>query len=368
VKRIGSAGVVVVMLSVAAGCSEAVYTLGRLSGDASTSDAPDSNGDASGGSGAGGAGGSGGASGVGGSGGDAGVMCSVRRAAGVRKGLNLYLMVDSSFAIALQPVWGQLTQGITAFVDDAANASLGVGIQFYGGLCSAASYATPKVAVSPLPGVAAAIRTSYPPPVNGVAASIAPAVQGAATYASSLETGDLDRETDVVIFSDGLFDQLTCGSGIVEATSFASVGLSASPSIKTHVIAIDAGVFGVLTDLAPLDGLAAAGGTVVAQRVRVDIGSSVQIKAALQTVAATAQPCAFKTPTGFVAARTTIEWRASPTGAPVVWPRVANLAACGSREAIYPAPGSSYVELCPSACATFKATSAGSVQMREECP
>lgn len=368
-----------VALLVAAGCSEAVYTLGVLPGDApladaSTSDAPNGNLDASGGSGASGGAagnaGSGGLSGAGGSGGDSGVLCAVKRAAATRKGLNLYLMVDSSFTLALQPVWGQLTQGITAFVDDMANAGLGVAIQFYGAMCSVSIYATPRVPVVVLPGGADAIRTSFPLPIDGVAAAIAPAVEGAARYAATLETTDVDRETDVVIFSDGLFDTLTCGSGVVEATTHAASAFGAVPSIKTHVIAIDAGLLDPLNmvDLTPLDGLAAAGGTTQARRVQVDLASAAQIQAALQQVTTSAQPCAFKIPTGFVPARTTIEWTVIPNQPATIWPQVANAAACGTSAATYPVSGSSYLQLCPTACATLHATPAGRVEMREECP
>jgi len=380
VKRIGPARLFVVALWVAAGCSEAVYTLGRIPGDApssdaSTSDAPNGNPDASGGSGdsggsagSGGNAGTGGLSGTGGTGGDAGPMCTVERAAAVRRGLNLYLMVDSSFAIALQPVWPQLTQGITAFVDDAANTGLGVGIQFYGAMCSEQFYATPRVPVAPLPGVAASIRTSFPAPVNGVAASISPAVEGGSNYAAMLETSDPDRETDLVIFSDGLFDTLTCGSGIVEATSAASLAFGRAPSIRTHVIAIDAGLLGVFTDLSPLDGLAAAGGSGTARRVQVDLASAAQIQAALQQLTDEAMPCAFKVPSGFVAARTALEWRVIPNQAPTIWPQVANVGACGNNAAVYPVSGSTYLQLCPTACATLHATPAGRLEMRQECP
>lgn len=380
-KRIGPVWVVVVALSVATACSEAVYTLGRLPGDApssdaSTSDAPIINDDASGGSGgAGGVSGAGGNAGSGGQagagGGDAGVMCSVKRAPAVRKGLNLYLMVNNSFTIALQPVWGQIRAGIAAFVADVSNDGLGVGIQFYGGSCNASDYATPRVAVAPLPGVATAIDAAYLPPINGVAASIAPPVAGAATYATRLETGDPERETDVVIFSDGLFDSLTCGTGLPDAINEAAAAVAARPSIQTHVIALDTGfLLDPLNtvDLAPLDGLAAAGGTTRATQVLLSPTSAPQIQSALQQLTNGAQPCAFKLPTGFAAARTSIEWTVIPNQPPTVWRRVANAGACGNSAAIYSVSGSSYLELCPNACATLRGTPAGRVEMREDCP
>jgi hypothetical protein len=378
VTRIGFGWVVIGGLLCVIGCSEAIYTLGRLPADsmpadASTSDAPIGGSDASGGTG--GVGGSAGSSGVGGSGGTSGtggtVACQPHSEVAVRKGLNLYFMVDSSFAIGLQPVWGQIREAITAFVDEPANAGVGVGVRYFGVVCDPLEYAMPAVEVAPLPDAAAPIKQSLPLlPLDGVAAAIAPAVTGGVLHAVELEMADPMRDTDVLLLTDGIADP-AC-SDLASATRNVLAARVGTPSVRTHVIAIDAVFLDPLSavDLTPLDQLAAAGGTIAARRVVADLNSGPQIQAALRAVREAADPCSFKLPDGFVLDRTVMEWMpdGAPDSSPVVWPRVDNAAACGSEPAMYRQTGSSDLELCPTACVAFKSTPAGKLNVRLECP
>ncbi len=372
--RIGFGWVVVSGLLCVIGCSEAIYTLGQLPADstvvdASTSDAPIGGNDASGGTG--GVGGSAGSGGTAGASGTGGSMCTPMREAAVRKGLNLYLMVDSSFAIALQPVWGQIAQAINVFVDEPANRGLGVGVRYFGLSCDPLDYATPAVEVATLPEAAPALKQSIPIlPLEGVTAAIAPAVTGGVLHAVDLEMGDPDRDTDVVLVTDGISDQ-SC-SDLATAQRNVLAGRLGTPSVDTHVIAIDAVLLDPLNanDLTPLDDLAEAGGTVAARRVVADLNSGAQIQAALQAVREAADPCAFKLPYGFALERTVMEWLPSdePDAVPELWPRVNGVNDCGSAAAMYRQPGSTDLELCPVACATFRGTPAGRLTVRLDCP
>lgn len=375
VTRIGFSWVWMGGLLCALGCSEATYTLGQLQadstpGDASTSDAPIAGNDAS--SGTGGMGGSGGVGGTGGSAGTGGMICAPRTEAAVRKGLNLYFMVDSSFAIALQPVWGQIRQAITTFVDEPANEGVGVGIRYFGVTCEPLEYAMPAVEVAALPEAAPAMKQSLPLlPLDGVAAAIAPAVTGGVLHAVELEMMDPTRDTDVLLITDGIADQ-TCSSDLASATRNVLAARVGTPSVKTHVVAIDAVFLDPLSavDLTPLDQLAAAGGTVASRRVVADLNSGAQIQAALQAVREAADPCSFKLPDGFVLDRTVMEWSPDgrPDASPTVWPQVNNAAACGNSAAMYRQAGSGDLELCPIACVAFKSTPAGKLKVRLECP
>lgn len=311
-----------------------------------------------------------GSSGSGGTGGT--VACQVKRAEAEFKGLNLYLMVDSSIGIAFQPASVPINQAITMFVDDADNAGLGVGINFYGISCDPLVYATPRVAVSDLPGVATEIRSSFPPvPVMGVGAVIAATVNGAIQYAAALESGDRDRETDVLIIGDAFFD-FSCGEGINEAVGYARDGFTGTPSIKTHVIGIDASLIDPLntSDLTPLDNLAAAGGTGRARRVSVNVNSAGQIYDALKLAARSAQPCEVKQPDGSLIEHLEMEWLpdGDPIATPYIWPRLDNAAACGPRTGFYPSSNLAYLQLCPAACDTIRAGPRGTLSVREDCP
>lgn len=311
-----------------------------------------------------------------GSGGNAGsggtAACQATRSEAEFKGLNLYLMVDNSIGIAFQPASVPINQGITMFVDDPANAGLGVGINFYGVSCEPLTYATPRVAVAELPAVAAEIRMSFPPvPLMGVGAVIAATVNGAIQYAAALESGDRDRETDVLIIGDAFFD-FSCGEGITEAVGYARDGFAATPSIKTHVIGIDASLIDPLnaSDLTPLDNLAAAGGTGRALHVSVSANSANQIYDALKFAARSAKPCEVKQPDGSVLEQLEMEWLpdGDPVATPYIWPRLTNAAACGPRTGFYPSSNLGYLQLCPAACDVIRAGPTGTLSIREDCP
>lgn len=363
-------------LLLAVGCGDAVYTLGYLPGDGPGLDASISDGqvgkpDASGGTG--GMGGGSGSGATGGSGGAGGtVACQVKRTEAEFKGLNLYLMVDSSIGIAFQPATVPINQAITMFVDDPDNAGLGVGINFYGVSCDPGTYAAPRVPVAELPAVAAEIRTSFPPiPLMGVGAVIAATVNGAVQYAAALEGGDRDRETDVLIIGDAFFD-FSCGEGINEAVAYARGGFTATPSVKTHVIGIDASLIDPLntSDLTPLDNLAAAGGTGRARRVTVSADSASQIYDALKLATRSAKPCEVKLPNGSVLEHLEMEWLpdGDPVSTPYIWPRLESAAACGPRTGFYPSSNLAYLQLCPAACDTIRAGPRGTLSVREDCP
>lgn len=346
-----------------------MYTLGQLPGDdvsrdASTSDGAGGAHDASGGTG--GSGATGGTGGSGGAAGTGGAACVPRLEPAIRKGLNLYFMVDNSVGLALQPAWFQTIDGIAAFVDDPANAGVGVGTRYFGVVCDPVQYATPAVEIAPLPGVAAAVKV-FPPPFNGLGAAIAPATTGAVLHAVDVERTQPERDTDAVLITDGIFD-LACGD-IATTKRAVAAALVGTPSVRTHVVAIDTRFDPAnLVDLTPLDEIAATGGTGSAHRIVVDGSAATSVQAALQAIRVAATPCAFKIPDGFATERTVLEWRATGSGRPLTWVQIANANGCGAQAAVYPVSNSTYLELCPVACEMFNASPDGTLQVREECP
>lgn len=300
---------------------------------------------------------------------DGALPCADLRAPAVRKGLSLFLLADDSLSVLLRPMWVQVTQAITGFVDDRANAGLGIGIAYYGLSCNPADYSAPAVGLAPLPGVAAAVKASYPVPISGKA--ITPALKGTLGYLRVAAANDPDRAVALVLMSDGIADPL-CGSNITNAASEVSAARTATPAISTYVIALGAGPNFLdpanLADIGPLDLLAAAGGTGRAARVALDIATNEELSTALHEIVARAAPCAYRIPAQMVPARTSAEWtRAAPERA-VLWPRVRDEAACGTSPGVFvrsDAPG--YLELCPAACSAVQANPSGTVVLREDC-
>jgi hypothetical protein len=282
--------------------------------------------------------------------------------------LNLYLLVDDSLSVVLQPAWNSLTLALSAFVDDPKNTGLGVGIGYYGISCSAADYETPAVRVGPLPSIAQAIKASYPLPISGKA--ITPAITGALFYARTLVKSATDRDTAMVLVTDGIGDPI-CASSQSSAAQAVTTGYVDALSVKTYVIALGAGPTLLdpanIVDLSPLDALADAGGTTRARRIEVNLSTNSELTTALDAITAAAMPCAYAIPAGVDASRAMLEWQ--PEGAaPIEWPRVPNESACGNEAGVFvlsKAPG--YLELCPAACTVVHAGVAGTVWVRSMC-
>jgi hypothetical protein len=295
--------------------------------------------------------------------------CSVRRLVAERKGLNLYLLIDTSAWLLLRPLWTTLTTAITRFVEDPSHYGLGVGVGYIGTSCSPDAYATPRVAISELPGVADQITASFPVPINGKATDAA--LAGSLNYVRSVVRNDTDRETAIVLMTDNSFGDLLCGASGGEVAEQARLGLEAEPSVKTHVVALGAGGPSLpdpfaLTDLKPLDDVAAAGGTGTATRILVSASADVEITKGLEKAAAKASPCAYRMPPELVRARTSLEWADGLTAAPVSWPFVSE-STCGAQRAAYvSAEDPAFAMLCPAACQAVRDRPEGVLRFREE--
>lgn len=383
------------------GCNEAIYTLGRLPADsdkrnscrdsgavsADGGECNSSSANATGGrsgfstGGTSGSGGivtkSGGASGSAHGGGDSGVApsdaakpCADDSRPAVRRGLNLYMLVDDSLSVVLQPAWNSLTLAISAFVDDPNNTGLGLGIGYYGISCTGADYSVPAVRVAPLPDVASAIKGSYPLPISGKA--ITPAIDGALAYARVVAQSETDRDTSLVLVTDGIVDPL-CGSTQANAAQALASGVAGTPSVRTHVIALGAGPTLLdpanIIDPAPLDALAAAGGTQQAMRIEVNLSTNDELTAALNQVVVLAAPCAYEIPTDIDASKATLEWEDGATSEVTAWPRVTDANACGQELGAFVRPAAPQrLELCQTSCNVVRSTAPGRVLVKTGCP
>lgn len=392
-----SASALIAAVLLGTGCNEAIYTLGRLPADvekrnscretedASTECVTKSSGGRAntGGAGTIGSGGringSGGVlldahAGVGGStnGGapmiDASSGCPNDSRPAVRRALNLYLIVDKSLSVVLQPAWNSLTLAINEFVDDPKNEGLGLGIGYYGSSCNGGDYALPEVRVAPLPGVAQAIKGSYPVPLSGKA--VTPALSGSFAYMRVLAQTEPDRDVAVALVTDTIVDPI-CGSTQTNAALAAAGALAESPSIPTYVIGLGAGPTLLdpvnLIDPAPLDPVAAAGGTGEVRRIEVNLSTNTALTAALNDVVNAATPCAFEVPDDIEPSTAVLE--SHPTSLPAnTWSHVANSGACGTDHGVYIRPSSPRVlELCPASCNYLRSGAAGTVIVRTDC-
>jgi hypothetical protein len=283
--------------------------------------------------------------------------------------LNLYLLVDDSLSVVLQPAWNSLTIAVNAFVDDPKNVGLGVGIGYYGTFCNASDYSTPTVPVAALPGVAQTIKTTYPVPINGKA--ITPALHGAFAYMFALARSQPDRDVALALVSDTIADPL-CGSTQTNAAQAVASGLAGTPSIPTYVIGLGAGPTLLdpvnLIDPTPLDALAVAGGTQQVRRIEVNLTTNTELTVALNEVVVTASPCAYEVPADIDPDRAAIDWEPVGQSTATRWPHVASAADCGAGRGVFVRPGSrGFIDLCPASCSELRSGPDGHASIRTEC-
>lgn len=208
---------------------------------------------------------------------DAGV-CTTGAVELQRRRLDIYMMVDDSSVMVL--VWQDTLSAIDAFITDPSSAGIGVGLQFFGTSCDAASYAVPRVPIELLPENVPALETAFPVVPADKNAAL-PAVQGAVMYAKTWAKRYPDRDVAVLLLTAGL--PLECDSTVDKVSQVARDANESHPTVPTYVV-----VFGFI---GAVNVFASAGGT--GESKVVAPGSAIELQQALNDVRNDARSCSF---------------------------------------------------------------------------
>jgi hypothetical protein len=198
------------------------------------------------------------------------------------KPVDMFIMYDQSGSMndktGSSTKWDAIKAALTGFVNSPTSAGIGVGIQYFpstpppctaqsstcnciftfclptfGGSCNASDYSIPDVPIEQLPAVAPKIVASVGAHGPGGGTPTAPALMGAQQYALGWAAAHPDRQTIVVLATDG--DPSGCsGNAVQDVANIAAAGLTGNPSVQTWVI-------GVGSSLTSLNSIAAAGGS-----------------------------------------------------------------------------------------------------------
>jgi len=254
--------------------------------------------------------------------------------------------------------------------------------------CREASYATPAVAIAPLPGAQAAIVELLQAAVPGGLTPTGPALSGAIDQAGQWATAHTDHQVVAVLATDGLptlkaqgqyCAAITTASAVADDNAVVNVaasGAAGTPKVSTFVI----GVFAP-TDVAQgapdiLNAIAKAGGSGNAFIVNTQNDVQAQFRDALNAIRASGLSCELAVPTA--EAGMTVDYGevnvAFDAGmGPVDLESVPSEADCAEHpQAWYydvdPAEGTpTRIEACPGICADFQKTDMGSVQIKLGC-
>jgi len=330
-----------------------------------------------------------------GGGGDAAV-CGGTTYTGERLPLDMYFVIDQSGSMNEKTgggnttKWSAVTTSLTAFLNDPANADIGVGSEYFplvlpgvnpfctvdadcktygpcvggidlgggthlagtcqqGDACNVADY-IPSVPLV-LPPNHQAVVSDMANHGPGGGTPTAPALQGAVNYVQQWMQNNPGRKTVIVLATDG--DPTGCTANAVQdVANIASA--AAQKGIQTFVI-------GVGNSLTSLNQIAQAGGT--GQAYIVDTGGNVQqqFSAALAAIHGAALPCNFTIPTNGQADpnKVNITFTSTMSATPQIVPQASDSSQCPANgPAWYYSPDRTQALLCDATCGYLKQVSA----------
>ena len=281
--------------------------------------------------------------------------------------VDLFLMMDRSESMTYEHGdgirWDGVRDAVAAFVDHPQAADIGIGFGYFNlnggvdeaGNCNAGDYADPVVAI----GLPADTGEEILSVMDGLALQgwtpTLPALEGAIEYAKEYHADHPERETVVVLVTDGMptLCSMEEDTGILTLIAEAAAeGYSSDPSIRTYIVGIAAGF--------NLNSWARAGGTGEAYVVDETEDVSTALLDRLLTLSSSALACNFELPPLDTASQEVdpnqvVVTFDSPLGDPEEIPRVSSEEACASSSYggwYFKDPDSPMqISLCPCTCA-----------------
>jgi hypothetical protein len=357
-----------VFVSLSLLCVGSWWGCAKASGDPTTqasSTSSASSSAVSSGTGGGGGGGTGGA-GIGGGdggGGDAGA-CVSTSAPTQHIPLDIVFLIDQS-TFMQGPSWATVTAALPAFFKDPASVGVGAGLVLFpysAGDCDVDHYKTLTVPIGVLPANGAALTSAFPTAAVGVGRPMYPALQGALLQATAHQDANPTHKVIVVLATDG--DPYDCDTKIDDVAALAASALAYN-GVRTYVIGLPG------ASIADLSKIAAAGGTMTADNVSININQFATSVAEIRTVGLGCDYAIPPPPGSQQLDPTEVNFSYTPKGVgpPVILLRAQDLAGCNGQPGWYydsdTAP--TKIVLCPASCATVQADTSAAVDVLFGC-
>jgi hypothetical protein len=294
--------------------------------------------------------------------------------------LDLYVVLDRSGSMvnpALGPLrWPPVRDALNQFFQSPSAAGIGIALTMFAhptaSQCVASTYATPLVAMAPLPGGSTghaitlqSTMNTYAP-ILGVGTPTESAMTGAVTFAKAHKSANPNRTVAIVLATDGLPGAAGCTGEDAAGTQAAiAAGFAGNPSIRTFVIGIDPD-----TQMSTnLNAWATAGG---GQAFDVGTaGGGAQFLQAMKDIQGSLLGCTFtmpKTDAGIINKDNVKVLYTSGSGAPVELPHVTNQAACSGPGWYYDNNANpTTINLCPGSCSTVQADPNAKIDIELGC-
>ncbi len=306
------------------------------------------------------------------------------------KKINYLVMFDRSGSMVSNGLWNPAVAGMTAFYQSAANAGLGVAMEFYpmlsGGSrgdgcaapdpsCSVPECANPMVPLGLLTAAAAPtdahekalidsfalVHPSDNAPGTGNGTPTYPALSGALQWATAQVTAKPTEQFDVILITDG--PPSRCDTSAANAGALAATALS-NKGIRTYTIALPG------ASTAYLNTIAAAGGTGTSIAVA-NATMATDLLNALTAISGNGVTCSTDLPATNLFDTGNVTVKYTPSSGPAVnLAKRADLAACGAGTGWYYDNNAAPTKLllCPTSCTTAQNDAGSKIEITLGCP
>ena len=284
--------------------------------------------------------------------------------------LDLLVVLDVSYSMDYDEKWTAVKSAMKSFVGRPDFTGLGVGVQYFPlrNQCSVEDYAAPAVAIGVLPGVGGSISSSLDQQQMSGGTPTVPALEGAVTYSKLWLGQHPERQTVIVLATDGVPDGTCAGAATSGLTnSLANVlivakgAATSSPPVKTFVI-------GVGKDLGALNDIAVAGGSKAALFVDSTANADVAFLAALSSIRRSALGCDFPVPAGTIQGLAQVNFVPDDGKPTLFFPQVADKTACGAGGWYFDDPvEQTKVVLCDRTCDQITVATTGQIHVEFAC-
>jgi Mg-chelatase subunit ChlD len=226
-----------------------------------------------------------------------GDTCAADKAEVKPVGLDIALLVDTSYSMDFDLRWQYVKGALLSFVAQPDQDDLGLSLQFFPlrAQCDIDTYAEPALAMNSVSDARSDIETTVNARRMSGGTPIVQALQGMGEYATDWAKKHTDRKTVVVMATDGVPDA-TCSTAtsdppndITNAAKTAKALLDGSPSIPVFVI-------GVGAELDALGAIAVAGGTDHAVLIKDGESAQKEFLAALKDIQQKSLTCEYLVP------------------------------------------------------------------------
>lgn len=297
---------------------------------------------------------------------DDGGVCSGSSVTAELIQLDMIVLLDQSGSM-IGTKWDTVTVDLKAFFSDPQSAGIGAGIVYFpndnADDCVWTDYAQLEVPIGVLPGNTAALNANIDSHMPTNATPTYGALKGALYAATTYQDTHPTHKVIVVIATDG--DPTDCA--ITDAQTIAALAKSARDynGVETYVIAVPG------STISNLDLIAAAGGTVSAYNVTMNISQFAQKMADIRANALSCELPIPKPPMNEQLDPAKVNVKYTPGGSMTAetLPNVLTKASCGTKEAWYYDNNANptKIELCPSACQKVQADKTATVDVLFGC-